>query len=134
MLAQNNKILGYVKLKSSGNKPLEHVEIWSMQANASYSDAKGYFELEFPRLKPGDVVRNVEVVLQGYTVINEEKLAELVIPNDPYAFQLVIVMANAAEYRKQKARHYRIIEDNVNKNFDACDVNEVSKTTTGGMV
>ncbi len=117
--AQNNKIVGYVKLQSSGKTPLENVEVYALGANTDYTNDKGYFELIFSNKKVGDLVANIEFSMDGYRVINEEKCEGLSIPKDPSLVPLVVVMSRKKEYQQQLAVYYKVIIDNATSNFEA---------------
>jgi len=117
LCAQNNKILGTVKLQSSGRTPLPNVEVYALGAETAYTNDKGLFELEFNYKKAGDVIDAIEASLDGYVLINEDKCRGVAIPNDPTQAPLRIIMSKKEAFREQKARYYGIIIENAEEAY-----------------
>ena len=114
--AQNNQVRGLVKLQSSGSKPLADVEVASFGANPVFSNSSGMFELSFAHKKAGDAVSLI-VQKDGYEIVNERELEEVVIRSDADEI-IIIVMSKQGERAKQALSYYNIILSNTNNNYN----------------
>ncbi|MEM9931282.1 MAG: tetratricopeptide repeat protein, partial [Bacteroidota bacterium] len=112
VLSAQQSLVGYVKEQSSGKTPLPNVEVYALGAQTTYTDDRGYFELKFANKKVGDLVAVVELSLDGYVLINEEKCEGLTLAQDPSLAPLQLVMSKKDAFRDQKAKYYGIIIDN----------------------
>ncbi len=106
---KNNELIGYVKLKNSGNKPLPNVQVHCEGANEFITTKDGYFKLKFTRKIAGDVVR-LRFTLKGHVLVGEEDVIKLAIPNDPEGLDLVIVMISEKDQQQQTSRNAEIIK------------------------
>jgi len=99
--------------------------VWALGSNPAYTNTMGYFELTFTQLAPGDVVQYLEVTKDGFAVINDEILQNVIVPSDLSRAPLRITMAKSREFRTQKANYYQIIVDNANTRFEK-DLQEIN--------
>ena len=108
--SQNNILRGFVKLQSSGSKPLSDVKISTFGAGSVHSKSNGQFELIFPNKKPGASLSLI-VDKEGYELINDKAVENCVLKENPDDF-LIIVMAKKGERDKQALLYYNIIIEN----------------------
>ncbi|MBK7873973.1 MAG: carboxypeptidase regulatory-like domain-containing protein [Saprospiraceae bacterium] len=111
MANAQTKIVGFVKLQSSGNQALPNAEVWAIGAASKplrFSNTKGYFELEFPSKKAGDVIREVTVTLDGYEVVNKKDLESYGLLSQPRRQSAHHrALCKQGEYRKAAADYYQ---------------------------
>ena len=69
------------------------VEVQAIGAPSTVTDRNGYFRLRFRVLKPGDRIRFRQIYKPGFSVLNQESVDAMVIPNDS-DYVLTIVMSN----------------------------------------
>jgi len=111
-LSAQTKIIGFVKLQSSSNQSLKNAEVWAIGAASKplrFSNDKGYFELEFPNKKVGDIIREISVTLDGYEVVNKKDLESYGLLRQPDDDPLIIVLCKQGTYRKAAADYYQTI-------------------------
>lgn len=119
LCAAQSSIVGKVRLFRSGKTPLENVEVYSIEgANTVYTNDKGYFELTFPDKEVGDIINEIEFLLEGYLLINEPNAKNIIIPKNPTAVPLEFVMSSEKLFRKQKGIYYGIIKDRAEEAYD----------------
>lgn len=111
-LFAQSKIVGYVKRQNSGNEMLANAAVWSEDAAAqplSLSNEEGYFELDFPTKKTGDVVSSISVSLEGYEVVNEKSLENHSLISSPEDDPLIVILCPEGEYRRTAGGYYQKI-------------------------
>jgi tetratricopeptide (TPR) repeat protein len=116
---------GIIVLDEIGGPPVANVQISAVDgANPVASGANGTFTLDFPRKQRGDPVR---IVIQrgGYVVVNDIQL-QAVLPSDPAAAPLVLLLCKQESREELSRRFYRlksfeIIEETYQKKLRALE-------------
>ncbi len=115
--AQNNTLKGVIILQSSGKKPLSEVAISSFGGNKAYSNSSGQFEIIYPNKKAGDRV-SLFFEKDGYEVVNDKEMEDVIIRNDPDDI-VKVIMCNVGERNKLAMSYYNIILENAQRKIDA---------------
>ena len=103
---------GIVVEMSSHNRPVAGVQIKAYGATPTDSDGKGLFTLTFPNAFPGDPLSLNEVYLQGYRIVNAEKISRWNISSTSL---LKIVLGRKEVIEALRKKYYQIGESNDNE-------------------
>lgn len=114
---------GTVRIQNSGNKPLPGVQISAQGSNQTNSDNKGLFRLELPNKIEGNSIDSLKVSRSGYEWTNQPSLQSIVADSN---LPLNVIMAPAGEREKNEKKNRRIIEENLQKDFER-KINEITK-------
>lgn len=105
---------GIVVEMSSHNRPVAGVQIKAYGATPTDSDGKGLFTLTFPNAFPGDPLSLNEVYLQGYRIVNAEKVSRWNISSTSL---LKIVLGRKEVIEALRKKYYQIGESNNEKEY-----------------
>ncbi len=96
---------GVVLENGLGGAPIANVEVSASGANPTVTKSNGIFTLEFPDRHPGDRIELL-VRKEGYVVVNYFELEE-VLPLDPDARQITILLCREGDQEEMARRYYR---------------------------
>lgn len=99
---------GIVVELSSGNTPIENVEVRAKGAAPTVSGTGGTFALAFAKAESGDPLLGIEIYKKGYQLVNEK---EILSQNISSASPLKIVLCKAGTLEESRRKYYRIGED-----------------------
>lgn len=111
----NTRIRGTITEQSSGNKPLQQVQVKAEFANATVTDNGGGFLLQFYKVLPGYDVAIV-VDYPNWVVVNEDALIAR-IPDNADKQLLKIYMCPAERLAQSKIAFYQISQKNIEATF-----------------
>ncbi len=117
------KLLGNVYIQNSGWSPVEGIKINVDDFNGDYTKSLGEFTLNFPSLKPGDVVyasignNNIAKDKNGqvYELVNYTEIRAITIPNDPEKQLINVIVCPKGSRHKAAVRYYNILNDEKNR-------------------
>lgn len=95
LIGQNKIVRGIITYQSSGSKPEKDVKVSAFNANSTYSNDNGLFELTFSNGKPGDKIQLI-IQKENYRVVGTNPLlVDWIIPADPSTvLQIAVVKTN----------------------------------------
>src|SRR5258707_643475 len=105
--ADAGQLKGVVRENELGGPTVANVAISAFGANDTKTGEHGEFMLIFANKKPGKTVL-VSVTRTGYVVVNDI-LLEQVLPDDPDAKPLVILICRQDKREEMARRFYRLI-------------------------
>ena len=99
---------GVVLANELGGRPMPNVAVAAaVGGNTNNTDANGKFTLSFPHKNPGDTVRLLPGLREGYAVVNEIQL-EQTLPSDPDARPTIILLCKEGDREEMARRFYRL--------------------------
>jgi len=109
LFANAGVLKGVVKENELGGSTVANVAISAPGANPTKTDQYGEFMLNFPSKKAGETVL-LSVSKTGYVVVNDIQL-EQVLPAEPRANPLVILICRQSRREEMARRFYRLVSD-----------------------
>lgn len=95
---------------------LSGVELNISGSSSTVSDENGYFELNFPILKPGQNVVCNEIYKEGYVIFNNDAINAWRISNNHQPF--IILLCKEKNFRELKKKYYNIFEKSYRKEYE----------------
>ena len=95
---------------------LSGVELNISGSSSTISDENGYFELNFPILKPGQNVVCNEIYKEGYVIFNNDAINAWRISNNHQPF--IILLCKEKNFRELKKKYYNIFEKSYRKEYE----------------
>ncbi len=111
----NTRMRGTITEQSSGNKPLQQVQVKAEFANATVTDNSGGFLLQFYKVLPGSDV-TIVVNYPNWVVVNEDALIAR-IPDNADKQLLKLYMCPAERLAQSKIAFYQISQKNIDATF-----------------